>query len=105
MSGAPFGKFAAQARRIRRTPVWELAGLFDRWMSSPPDPGDGFRERIFSLSATFWLFFSPGDLRGLLLQGDGAQGHGVAVGRRRENHLAQRLGLLPGEKTPARVMA
>ena len=62
MSAMHFGRIAAQARRLRQTHVWELVRMFDPWMHSLPDPGEGFRQRTFSVFTTFWLFFSPGGL-------------------------------------------
>jgi len=97
-------KTAAYAKRIRQKPLSEWPRIFERWLGSWPDEDTDLRRRLFPATTTFWLFFSPDDLRGLSVSGSGAKGHGLVVGYAWEKYIAEHIGLLPGEKEVAFLM-
>ncbi len=49
-------RFGAQARRLRKAPLCELPLIFSDWVELNDAAFATFRERIFSVSRTFWLF-------------------------------------------------
>lgn len=50
------GRLRAQARRLEKPPLCELPFMFSDWVDLSNLAFATFRERIFTLSRTFWLF-------------------------------------------------
>lgn len=56
VDGSGPGRVRARARMLNRTPLTELPVVFSNWVELNDAAYAAFRERIFTLSRTFWLF-------------------------------------------------